>query len=78
MQQPRKCRKCDELRQPDEFPIDPRNPTKRTRDCTYCLQSSVQGALPPGLAHAGDAASVAAMGAWAPHLGEYWHMDPAR
>lgn len=81
VQQPRKCRKCEEIRQPEEFPIDPRNPTKRTRDCAYCLEAAVGGGqLSLGaLAQAGaDGANPMAMGAWGPHLGEYWHMDPAR
>lgn len=76
MQQPRKCRKCDELRPPEDFPIDPRNASKRTRDCQYCL--SDLGDMPPSSGHAPMEGAQLPMGAWSHHLGEYWQLDPAR
>ena len=76
VQQPRKCRKCDELRPPEDFPIDPRNASKRTRDCQYCL--SDLGDMPPG-AQGGMEGPPVPVGGWGHHhLGEYWQIDPAR
>ena len=45
------------MRQPEEFPLDPRAPTKRSKDCQFCLQAEggMEGAapgMPPGQGHA--------------------------
>ena len=40
MQQPRKCRKCEEMRDASEFPVDPLHTSKRMRDCQYCIQDA--------------------------------------
>ena len=76
LQQPRKCRKCDELRQPEDFPVDPRNSSKRTRDCQYCL--SDLGDMPTAGAQAALEGAQMPVGAWGHPLGDYWQLDPTR
>jgi len=81
VQQPRKCRNCEEMRDASEFPVDPLHTSKRTRDCQYCIQ---EGGGHPGMAaplDGGAAMGVGigghnmSMGAWGAHLGDYW-IDP--
>ena len=69
--------------------MDPRNPQKRLRDCTYCVQQDMAGqgpggpppgmSPPPGVDPSANPMAVAAAqgGGWA--VGEgFWHVDPAR
>ena len=72
--------------------MDPRNPQKRLRDCTYCVQQDMAGgAVPaggppsmsptPGADPSANPMAVAAAqgGGWGGHVGEgFWHVDPAR
>ena len=91
--QPRKCCKCDEVRQPEEFPMDPRDAQKRLQDCTYCAQQDTAGQAPaggpPGMSpslgvdlsanpiHVAVAATEG--GGRGGRAGEgFWHEDPAR
>ena len=71
MQQPRKCRKCEEIRQPEEFPPDPRVHNSKLKDCQYCIEAQVGGYAAAGLNPDGTVPVPA-------FVNEYWHLDQAR